>query len=745
MAVDASGKFLYIADATDGTIRTYYINNFSVASVTLPSGHYTTRLQASTSAASSFTLQLPSSTGTSGQYLSTDGTGVLSWATVSSGLSASNINAFTNSQRFLPVKSSSNFITETITPTVDIFFPVRALRYFQRVPNGTGYSISNLNFANNMLLTAGQTQGSSGGINLVGYTLGSAQIGTLACDPFGRFLIYTAPNTTTGVGSYVIDQNTGQLTLAGTVSSISTVQGCAVHPSGQFAVTISSGTGYTVLITYSINQATFSLSPVAKISATGSISGTTLTFASSQTCSIGQLVYGSGVSANTRITSSGTGTTFTVNNSQTVGSTTLSICGTAIASVSGGTNLAIDPSGNYWYCNNNANSSYYYGTFDSAGNVLTFQSVAATGNTQAVAIDPSGTNVYITGNAFLINGQMGSASPALLNSSTTTLISAFPYAVAADPTGRFVYVSYYNGYSIIRFVNNASTGALTQQSDSIFTGSISGTTLTVTALLSGTIYIGQYLSGTNVTSGTYITAGSGSSWTVSASQTVASTTITGNGVYSGQSVQYMACDPSGRFLFATGVVGSAAVITVYSINQVTGELSIRQRIPSRSTFATAIACDPTGRFLYVGSSTGGGADSIEVFAINTTHWQNVSASRMVIAPQSQPKVPPTVALDVIGTTRSSRYQQNPIFTNNTITFRPKSANNLLAPPSYLQGGTGALTSVGTTATFASSSATIYYVRPKWSFFDHGWACWASSAIHHKSNYRSADSGYCCCN
>ena len=59
------------------------------------------------------------------------------------------------------------------------------------------------------------------------------------------------------------------------------------------------------------------------------------------------------------------------------------------------------------------------------------------------------------------------------------------------------------------------------------TSTISGTTLTVGSLASGTIIAGMVLTGTGVTAGTYIVSGSGSSWVVSTSQTVASTTITG--------------------------------------------------------------------------------------------------------------------------------------------------------------------------------------------------------------------------
>ena len=65
----------------------------------------------------------------------------------------------------------------------------------------------------------------------------------------------------------------------------------------------------------------------------------------------------------------------------------------------------------------------------------------------------------------------------------------------------------------------------------IFTGSISGTTMTVSAVTSGTIKVGSDVTGTGVTNPTYITAlgtGTGGTGTyiVSPSQTVASTTLT---------------------------------------------------------------------------------------------------------------------------------------------------------------------------------------------------------------------------
>jgi hypothetical protein len=75
--------------------------------------------------------------------------------------------------------------------------------------------------------------------------------------------------------------------------------------------------------------------------------------------------------------------------------------------------------------------------------------------------------------------------------------------------------------------SNRYTWFISSPSSAVFTGSISGTTLTVTAITNGTIAAGQSLFGVNVTSETVITAlGSGTggigTYTINLSQTVAS-------------------------------------------------------------------------------------------------------------------------------------------------------------------------------------------------------------------------------
>jgi hypothetical protein len=79
----------------------------------------------------------------------------------------------------------------------------------------------------------------------------------------------------------------------------------------------------------------------------------------------------------------------------------------------------------------------------------------------------------------------------------------------------------------------------------VIVGSIAGTTLTVSSLVSGYIKIGQTVTGSDATgigveAGTLITGGSGTSWTVNNSQTVNSTTLNLGGVVLQPNALYVA-------------------------------------------------------------------------------------------------------------------------------------------------------------------------------------------------------------
>ena len=110
-----------------------------------------------------------------------------------------------------------------------------------------------------------------------------------------------------------------------------------------------------------------------------------------------------------------------------------------------------------------------------------------------------------------------------------------PYGISPglDPLQFYRFASYHGSVW-----QQATTGTrLTHNAGASFTASISGTTMTVTAVASGTIGVGNVISGSGITSGTRITAygtgtGGTGTYTVSASQTVSSTTVTSTLNYS---------------------------------------------------------------------------------------------------------------------------------------------------------------------------------------------------------------------
>lgn len=109
----------------------------------------------------------------------------------------------------------------------------------------------------------------------------------------------------------------------------------------------------------------------------------------------------------------------------------------------------------------------------------------------------------------------------------------FPYGAFQDDTDQAdgaLNVAYYLRYNTTDYSNGVSVQAHTAS----LTASIATTTMTVTAVTSGPLLPSMLISGTGVTAGTYIveqltgTTGSTGTYRVSASQTVASTTIAGS-------------------------------------------------------------------------------------------------------------------------------------------------------------------------------------------------------------------------
>ena len=157
--------------------------------------------------------------------------------------------------------------------------------------------------------------------------------------------------------------------------------------------------------------------------------------------------------------------------------------------------------------------------------------------TKINAIPVALTNWDVSESAATQTATVTIASPAVVTVTTApannTAVSfsttgALPTGITAD-AAYYVYNRSSTTYNLATSTGSAQFANIT--AGATFTGSISGTTLTVTAVTGGTISVGQEISGTGITAGTTITAlgtgaGATGTYTVSVSQTVASTTIT---------------------------------------------------------------------------------------------------------------------------------------------------------------------------------------------------------------------------
>jgi len=155
---------------------------------------------------------------------------------------------------------------------------------------------------------------------------------------------------------------------------------------------------------------------------------------------------------------------------------------------------------------------------DTVNNYITAYLDAAVAGTNAISTDADVTLATTTGATLSSTSSQYSVILWSASGTTTRIITA-----PAATGGRQYYL----------VVNSSSTQSikLCGPSSAVYTAAISGTTMTVSAVTSGTIAIGQAISGSGVTESTRITAlgtgtGGTGTYTVSSSQTATSTTIT---------------------------------------------------------------------------------------------------------------------------------------------------------------------------------------------------------------------------
>lgn len=301
------------------------------------------------------------------------------------------------------------------------------------------------------------------------------------------------PNTQEVRGLRTLSGGTQMMAVCGpyvyvlTANLVPAVVGFLNSSSGKVGITDNGVNAYIVDGAY---RYTWRISAPATAVFTGSISATTLTVTSmsSGTIAVGQALYGVGVSAETVITALGSGTggvgTYTVNVSQTASSRALNSAtvGAKFTATIGQTLSGVAITG-------------VAGQF------------SATAATQTLAV---GQAVTVSGTAGGLGSIVGYSNPTTYyiiatNGSTT-------FTLSATPTG-----------SGITTVVGSLTG---------LTFAVANNTLNVTAVASGTIYLGQTVQGAGVPVGNVITAlgtgvGGVGTYTLSSAAYVASETMYG--------------------------------------------------------------------------------------------------------------------------------------------------------------------------------------------------------------------------
>lgn len=170
-------------------------------------------------------------------------------------------------------------------------------------------------------------------------------------------------------------------------------------------------------------------------------------------------------------------------------------------------------------------------------------------NTGRVGISDNGINAYIVDGANRYTWRISSPSSAIFTGSisgTTLTVTSVKSGIIGINQSLFgigvlqetVITALGTGtggvgtYTINQSQTVASEQFNTATVAAVITGSMSGTTLTVTAVASGTLYIGQTIQGAGILSGTIITAlgtgtGGTGTYTINKSQTIASETMYG--------------------------------------------------------------------------------------------------------------------------------------------------------------------------------------------------------------------------
>ena len=340
----------------------------------------------------------------------------------------------------------------------------------------------------------------------------------------GVVALYPTP----GLSALVLFQNQqevrGMVTLSGgsilvavcgpyvyalTSSFVATLVGQLNSTTGSVGIT---DNGVNVYIVDGIYRYTWRISTPSSAVFTGSISGTTLTVTAitNGALAVGQVLFGVGVTQETVITALGSGSggvgTYTINISQTIASEQMN-------SASVGATINGQIIGTTLYANT------------VTGNLFLGQTIQGAGISANTIITALGTGTGGIG-AYTVSASQNipSLSSTFTGQIAGTVLSATSITSGSISVGQYLY-----GVGITPATTVTASNTFTSTGSTI---TVTSGVLTIGVLTGGTISVGQVLTGTNVVAGTRITSnisgsGSGSTWNTTQTTAAAATAISG--------------------------------------------------------------------------------------------------------------------------------------------------------------------------------------------------------------------------
>jgi YVTN family beta-propeller protein len=323
-------------------------------------------------------------------------------------------------------------------------------------------------------------------------------------------------------------------------------------------------------------------------------------------------------------------------------------------------------------------------------NSSTFTITAGGVSPQSIAVDRIGKFAYVA-NEGCGDSTFGNVSMYTIDPTTGALASIGPpvlsndegaHSVAADPSGRFVYVANWGegdtAGSVSAYTIDSTKGALT------FTGTINGVCPGLCAPWSVAVDSSSKFA--------YVANEAGFTPTNVSMFTINATTgaLTSIGMIAGGRSTSVAVDPKAAFAYVateSDPPGSAGNVSMYTINITTGALTSIGTIAAR-TNPTSVAVDPAGKFAYV---TNSGSNDVSMYSVNATTGALTSTGTIAAGTN-----PTSVAVDP---TSKFAYVTN-------------SGSNDVSMYT-INAATGALASIGTIA--AGSSPTSIAVHPSGMF------------------------------